>query len=180
MPGLKPRPMAPLRSEREPAGSSTNWPDWRAHGFNNPLLTGDYALLMKDGRNDPGTWTFGNLIPGRYRLYTYAVLPTQEFLINRITVPGSITANPQVVTGPLLPMQFALGITHSIHDVDVTSVGQLVVNVSGIPGGGVPYINGFQLILVPEPGTMLGLSTLTLLLLGRQRRGPTSSGSKGI
>lgn len=46
-----------------------------ALGFNNPQLTGDYALLMKDGRDDPGEWSFSNLMPGHYRLFTYAVAP---------------------------------------------------------------------------------------------------------
>lgn len=149
-----------------------------AGGNNNPSVSGDYAFLMKDGRSMAGQWTFAGLSPGQYRLFTYACPPNGDTYASQIIVINSSTSNPQVVTGPILPNQFALGITHAFHDVSVGTSGVLAVSIDGTPGGHAPFTNGFQLVLIPEPGTLTAFFTLTLLLSGRLKKKPFFAGSK--
>jgi hypothetical protein len=140
----------------------------------NPLTSGDYALLLNDARQvglvfNGGfqTYTFTGLENGPYQVYTYAASPAGFVSATPVDVPGSSSPNPQVVTGPVAGDFFALGITHSLHDVLVTN-GALVVNVTmppGVENGG--WIAGFQ--IVPEPHAF-GLFLLGGLLMARVRR----------
>jgi hypothetical protein len=140
----------------------------------NPLTTGDYALLLNDARQvgytDPGgyqIYTFTGLENGPYQVYTYAAPPSGGISATPVVVPGSTSANPQVVTGPIPADSFALGITHSLHDVLVTD-GTLVVNITmppGVEGGG--WVAGMQ--IVPEPAALVLLALGGLLIARRGR-----------
>lgn len=142
--------------------------------FWNTSNTGDFALLLNDatqiGTASQGgsrTYTFSGLTPGPYQIYTYAVAPQGTVGTNPVFVPGSTSTNPQDVTGPMPGNAFALGITHSLHDVMVTT-GTLSVMFSvppNLPSGA--FVNGFQ--LVPEPGTVSLLALGGLALLRKRR-----------
>lgn len=142
-------------------------------GFNNPANTGGYAALLNDGRDigrfaEPESYTIVGLANGLYRFFTYALLPSGEFTPNRVVVSGSLTPNPQIVTGPMPGNQFIVGITHCVHELQVTS-GSFVVTVTGTMGQN-GYINGFQLVQVPEPATVTGIFVGSLFVLLRNRK----------
>ena len=136
--------------------------------------TGDFALLLNDARQvgtvDQGgfqTYTFSGLANGTYQVYTYAVMPMGLVSETPVFVAGSTSTNPQIVTGPMPGDAFALGITHSLHNVEVTN-GGLVVSVTippGVMNGG--WINGFQ--ITPEPNSLLLVSIGALVGLRRRR-----------
>jgi hypothetical protein len=136
-------------------------------GNNFPGNTGDFAFLLNDFRsiNPSNTFTFTGLANGLYELYSYAVYPSQTSLTTTLVTVGGVT---HAVTGPMPGNEFILGITHSIHTVSVTS-GTLAVtlDMSG-PNNGI--LNGFQLVVVPEPGTMLGLTSAFLFLIRKRRK----------
>lgn len=141
----------------------------------NTSNTGDYALLFNDASQVGSlagggtlTYTFAGLANGQYQLYTYASAPQGILSSSQVTVPGSTSANPQFVTGPAPGNGFALGITHSIHDILVTN-NTLVVTISAPPGLNDPaYVAGFQ--LVPGPGGATALLTGSVWLMGARRR----------
>ena len=139
-------------------------------GYRNLSNTGDYALLLNDAeRVGAGglTITFTGLQPGAYRVITYAVKPQGELWTTLISVPGSTTPNPQSVTGPMPGNQLIHGLTHCIHDIQLTG-GNLVIQAAEHQNS---YVNGFQIIAVPEASTIftcaLGIATLVAI---RRRR----------
>ncbi|HLO42160.1 MAG TPA: right-handed parallel beta-helix repeat-containing protein, partial [Phycisphaerales bacterium] len=90
-------------------------------------LLEDYQFLPVAGTM---TYTFGNLQPGTYAVYTYAKRPgatTQS----KVAVTGSVSSEQAVggtvVNGSLLP-----GTTHSIHIVTLASTGSIEIKVSGV------------------------------------------------
>lgn len=141
--------------------------------YNNPANTGDYALLLNDaeqvGSLSTGgtlTFTFTGIANGTYSIYTYACMSQGLTSLAEVSVPGSTTFNPQIVTGPMTGNAFALGITHSIHTIAVTgNTFQVVVNAPVVAANQGTYVNGFQ--IVPAPG---GLAVLGLGALGGLRR----------
>ncbi len=71
-------------------------------GFNNPNLSGDFRLLMSDGRDGgDDTWTFSGLANGQYQLYSFAVSPSGTINTTTVTVLGA-TIPIQTVTGRCL------------------------------------------------------------------------------
>jgi len=136
-----------------------------AGGWRNPrldfgIVNDDFWLLMGDAANvgppfaphqimppPPLTiYTFEGLEPGLYDVYTYAVRPIPRYVPVAVTVPGSLTENPQVSTGPLpADWRFERGLTHTFHRVRVLD-GRIEVRTTGE----FPYahINGFQLVKV--------------------------------
>ncbi|MCH8274936.1 MAG: PEP-CTERM sorting domain-containing protein [Armatimonadetes bacterium] len=139
---------------------------WRFEGN-----TGGYMLLLNDAANvgEPITYTFSGLPTGPYTVYTYAVKPIGEWVPAEVFVAGSTSQNPQVVTGPMPGNRFEHLITHSIHEVSVGD-GTLAVTVSG-PWPDT-FVNGIQIVPVPEPGTLtvLAVGASVLLLVRRRRR----------
>jgi hypothetical protein len=140
-----------------------------------PGNTGDFALLLNDyavtsgGPLGGNVYTFTGLIPGLYIVTTYAVWPV-EARDTIVTVVGAQPPNPQVVTGPMPGNQFILGVTHAVHLVEVSD-GTLTIRPNGPAQGISGYVNGFQLTVVPEPGTILGiLAGAATLLLARRKR----------
>lgn len=127
-------------------------------GYNNPSNTGDYARLLNDATN-VGTvvqggmkrWTFSGLNPGEYDVYTYAVAPNGRPIDVPVFVPEAIEMQTQIVSGPMPGNALIYGITHCIHRVQVVSGGVLRVVVKQPPFmQGNFYVNGFQIVAVPE------------------------------
>jgi hypothetical protein len=86
-----------------------------------------------------------------------------EFVIARVSCPQA--SQPiQISTGPMPGNVFIEGITHTVHELSVSSN---EVNVSIESVGGMSWFNGLQLVSVPEPTTFVGLSSLLLLRLCR-------------
>ena len=139
-----------------------------ALGYNNPLNTGDYALLLNDSA-DVGNevdYHFSGLIPGHYLIYTYAVKENPPNVRATVTVPGA-TIPVQTVAGPMPGNTFMLGVTHSVHDLQQTGTSfEIEVSGSGPPN---PQVNGFQIVAVPEPATLSAFS-IGLIFLRRRKR----------
>jgi hypothetical protein len=145
---------------REGFGSGT--------GFNNPTLTGDYGRLLRDGNaNQSSSWELVGLANGVYKIFTYSVHPSAEVRNTSVVVPGAVVPS-RLVTGPVQGNSFAEGITHTVHQITVTN-GHLTIDViAGSLGGA--YVNGFQLVAVPEPSSALLLAFGLPLLLRRRKR----------
>ncbi len=149
------------RSLRDTLGAVTNVSmSWTGSGgglgYNNPNISGDFKQLMADA--DPVgagglRYTISGLTDGSYRVFTYACKPQGEAWTTMITVTGSTSPNPQAVTGPMPVNQFILGVTHSMHDVDVSG-GMLTIYVAEHQNS---YVNGFQILAVPEASTWISL-----------------------
>ncbi len=133
-------------------------------GFNQTTNTGDFARLMNDYRQigtNPfqtltATFTFTGLLDGPYTVYSYA---TTGFTTNSlVTVPGSTSPNPQSVVGPAMNNTFALGITHAVHQVNVTG-GLLTVQVTTPANSNflVGGIAGFQIVPAPPVTALLAV-----------------------
>lgn len=140
-----------------------------ALGFNNPNISGDFKLLMADAErvSDVLTYNLTGLQPGSYRVFTLAVPPGGEFASTTIRIPGSISGD-QTVSGSMQANFFQHLLTHSVHDI-VVSDGTLRIQASGVwPNS---FVNGFQVAMVPEPGTLLVLTgSLTAWAARRRRR----------
>jgi len=133
-------------------------------GWRNPRIdlgeaNDDFWLLMGDAGDlgvigvdhqlrSPLPWRmimFEGLEPGLYEVYTYAVSPAQppRYVPVEVTVPGSLTQNPQLCTGPMpTDWVFRLGVTHTVHRVWAVG-GQVFVYLTGPHN--VSYVNGLQL-----------------------------------
>lgn len=138
-------------------------------GFFNPANTGDYALLLNDanrvGNGVSSLYTISGLAAGTYRVFTYAVAPYVETASTFVTVTGISPGGTQEVRGPMPGNQLILGVTHSMHEVTVA--GDLTIKAEGaFPHA---YVNGFQIVAVPEPATC-ALLLPGLALLARRRR----------
>jgi hypothetical protein len=120
--------------------------------FNNGGTNGDDQALMDDLQDVGGvggttTWTFSQLTNGNYDVYTYSWAPDSATFLANVTVPGSTSANPQLVGGNW-PGAHALGITYAKHTVAVTT-GTLSITVATVSG--FASVNGFQLDLSAGP-----------------------------
>ncbi len=108
---------------------------------------------------------------GLYDIYTYTVWPDSQIgYTSAVRVSNSITQNPQFVTGPMPGNGFVLGVTHSIHEIQVTA-GTFSVEVD-FDGSHAAMVNGFQIVPVPEPGVNIVLSS-GLILVTLRRRNPS-------
>jgi hypothetical protein len=139
--------------------------------------TGDYARLLNDAQNvapqvDGGSLAcvFRGLKPGVYEIFTYAVSPIGNYVETPVYVPGGIGAETQVVTGPMPGNAFKYLITHSIHLVDIDPQEDLRVEFYQDPNADVQYVNGFQIVPVPEvPGLLPVILGCAVLVIGRRR-----------
>jgi hypothetical protein len=139
--------------------------------------TGDYALLLNDAAEvgtvvQGGTleYTFEGLSVGEYDVVTYAVSPRGGSTPTAVTVVGSSTANPQVVTGPMPGNGFTLGITHSVHRLSLSPGAALSIVVHQPPGIQLPFpVNGFQIVPVPESPSRLGMLGGLMLIFLRKK-----------
>ncbi len=142
-------------------------------GWNNPLNSGDFRLLYNDATTVFGavTWTFVGIQPGWYSVIVYAVSPIPAHNVARpieVFVDGASGKNPQVVTGPMPGNSFEYLITHSKHDVLVTS-GPLRFTVSTTLNEW-QHVNGFQISPVPESGTLAIIAPGVVWLWTLRRR----------
>jgi hypothetical protein len=141
-------------------------------GSNLPINTGNYALLLNDYAriSDRITYGFAGLAAGRYQIYCYAVDATGANRPVDVSVPGSITPNPQLVSGVMPGNSFVLGVTHSVHELQLAGNSFTLLarnHIQGPPNGSV---NGFQIVAVPEPATVCFLGTACLTFVCRRRR----------
>ena len=85
-------------------------------------------------------------------------------------VQGSSTANPAVVTGPMPGNAFEEGITHSVHELLLTSTSFDVLLSNHQQGPPNASVNGFQIVAVPEPVSLTVLSFGIYFSARRRRR----------
>jgi hypothetical protein len=174
VPGTGPPPNYPLRNLSGALTSvtvSASGGTGSAGAINNPINTGDYAALLNDGQwvVAPTTYTIQGLVNGPYRVFSYFVSAAGDIRVGFVTVPGSTSPNPQTVTGPMPGNSFQHLITHAIHDVVVTS-STLAIQLESLSPQNGSMFNGFQLVMVPEPVTAIGLGFGALALLCRKPR----------
>lgn len=117
-------------------------------GYPGRLNTGDFKALLDDVADIPGeiTYTFHNLKPGGYLVYSYCVNPMGEIVPVQVSVADAIDPT-ETVTGPIPGNRFEFLITHSMHRLPSLS-GDLVVNLKGAWQHA--YVNGFQLVGCPS------------------------------
>ena len=116
---------------------------------NNVNTSGDFDLLLDDldsfTTGTEVTYTFRQLLPGRYEVYTYAIAPDNSAYRTTIAVTGALEAAATI--GGTMPVNaFARGVTHALHTVDVSSAGELRVTASTTSPFG--SVNGFQVKLI--------------------------------
>jgi hypothetical protein len=86
---------------------------------------------------------FEGLEPGLYEVYAYAVRPLPRYVPVEVTVPGALTENPQLCTGPMpADWVFRRGVTHTVHRVWAVG-GVIQIRVTGPDI--LSYLNGLQL-----------------------------------
>lgn len=163
--GPGPRPLYTLRGAWTPAtyrtwggyGTGGAWRNPRRFAFGE--ANDDFWMLMGDA-GDIGppeanhqlfpppplrVTRFEGLEPGLYEVYTYAVLPAPppRYVPVEVTVPGALTENPQLCTGPMpADWVFRRGVTHAMHRIFCAD-GVIEVRLTGPDT--FSYVNGFQL-----------------------------------
>lgn len=136
-------------------------------GYNNPSNTGDFSLLLNDFARigNEIDYHFTGFEAGVYDIYTYAVNPNPMTVDVQVTVDGA--DDPiQHVTGPMPGNRFIQGITHSVHHLNLSG-DAFTIQVAGPWPNAV--VNGFQIVAVPEPASLLILAAGLPILLRRQR-----------
>jgi hypothetical protein len=143
-------------------------------GFNNGANTGDFALLFNDGQQvgtvvqgGTRTYRFTGLADGLYSIYTYASPPQGIAGDIAITIAGS-NEGTLMTAGAMTPNTFTLGVTHVIHTINLAG-GILNIDMVDTPGSPSAYVSGFQITLVPGPGSLLVLAALPLMHRRRRR-----------
>jgi hypothetical protein len=143
-------------------------------GFNNPANSGDFALLLNDGaqigttvQGGSRTYTFSGLAPGAYSIFTYTARPqgTNGHLL--IDIPGS-NEGQLTATGTPTGNTFTPGVTHVTHTLSLSG-SSFNINLTDVPGDPAGYVDGFQITLIPEPGTVAFLMAPLVLLRPRRR-----------
>lgn len=83
--------------------------------------TGDFRLLLNDCTkvSVPTTYHFENILPGRYKLTTYAVDRGGNTYPTRVTVPGAVVTTKLSGNGAMPGDRFIESITHCIHEFRV-------------------------------------------------------------
>ncbi|MGI8924615.1 MAG: hypothetical protein ACR2HJ_11375 [Fimbriimonadales bacterium] len=141
-------------------------------GFEFEGNTGDFARLLNDGtevgsvvQGGDATYSFDGLALGPYHVYTYAVHPVGP-VDTPILIPEAIENQTQVVTGPMPGNSFEYLVTHSIHLVDCSSSDSFQITIVQPPG--MPhnmFVNGFQVVAVPEPSAATAIAVFVALLM---------------
>lgn len=146
-----------------------------SEGYDNFANAGDYALLLNDfatpgwsGQDFEIDYHLTGLQPGRYKIYTYAVDPRGMTLHTAVTIPGADDPT-RYVTGPMPGNQLIEGVTHSVHDLTLAG-DSFVIQVHGSPPYEYNAVNGFQIVSVPEPASLLAFGGAAALLIRRKRQ----------
>lgn len=129
---------------------------------------GDHRLLMNDGLfvTIPAAFNFGNLQPGRYRVFTYLADRSGRDIQGDVTIFGA-DIETKVSVGGMPGNMFIEGRTHTIHDVTLAT-SSLVIHARTNPLTGL-YTNllGFQIVQMPVPepsGLVISAVGLTTVL----------------
>ena len=136
--------------------------------FDSPNTTGDHQLLIDDYHNIGGIgsnvgYFFQNLAAGLYEVYTYAIDPSNAANRTDVTIAG----NTQTVGGLMPVNAFSQGVTHALHTINHAGGNlTILISTSALPPGNLGSVNGFQLVLVPEAGSM-ALLALAAMVSGR-------------
>ena len=145
-------------------GGGAGGSGWNGNSGDHAFLLNDYAVVP-----DELVFRFAGMRPGPYRLYTYASVPIPGYVLEaEVWVPGSRTLDPQIVSGPMPGNGFAQGLTHSVHELDLfTNEFEIIVRnrVQGPPNA---YVNGMQIVAVPEPVTVVCLIVGTVAMVRRR------------
>lgn len=138
--------------------------------------TGDHRLLMNDYTRItiPCTFTFSNVLPGRYTLYTYGCDPGDSVIPLEVRVPGSAIETKRSGQALMPGNRFVEGVTHTIHEVTLTGSTLQLILSDPLEGSPAPSVNGFQLMYtpVPEPAAYLYLGVCLLGFLRFRRNEP--------
>ncbi|MBL9000121.1 MAG: hypothetical protein JNK25_03160 [Phycisphaerae bacterium] len=119
--------------------------------FDHPNTTGEFHFLLDDLVNigfegSTTTIRLTGLVPGVYRVVTYAISPDNPGVDRTsIFVSGATGANPQLVGGDMPVNAFGNGFTHSDHTAAVESTH---MNVTAIAATGYGSVNGMQVKLI--------------------------------
>lgn len=114
--------------------------------------TGEYRLLLNDGTvvTIPCAFTISGLTAGRYLIYSYVLSRASESLAPaRVTISNATNPVQFSGLGYRPSNQFALGITHSLHDVWLAG-SALTINVENM-GANSTTATGFQIVKMPVP-----------------------------
>lgn len=115
--------------------------------------TGDHRLLMNDYTRItiPCTFTFSNLLPGRYEVVTYGSDPSNFVIPLEVRVPGAVIETKRSGQALMPGNQFIEGVTHTIHEVMLTGSTLQLILSDPLEGWPAPSVNGFQLAYTPVP-----------------------------
>ncbi|MBS0195282.1 MAG: right-handed parallel beta-helix repeat-containing protein [Planctomycetes bacterium] len=120
--------------------------------FDNPDTSGEFQYLIDDVL-DVGylgseiTMRLERLVPGAYRVCTYAISPDNPTVDRtRVFVVGAATNNPQVVGGAMPVNSFQQGVTHALHTCRVDLSGVMSIRAAAAAGFG--SVNGLQITLL--------------------------------
>ncbi|MFY9232858.1 MAG: PEP-CTERM sorting domain-containing protein [Fimbriimonadaceae bacterium] len=128
--------------------------------------TGDFALLLNDGRLTNGdSWSYSGLPLGTYKVIVYAVEPADRLNPTLVSVAGM----EGVVTGPMPANRFEDGVTHFSTSFYLTS-GSFDISVYRGQFRNA-WVNGMQILAVPEPASLMATSFGLLIWQARKRRG---------
>lgn len=124
--------------------------------FNNVVTTGDFDKLMDDYQESTAggslTYTFSGLTTGRYAVYVYTVYPDPIVALPSIVnVTNSGSQSNQSVGSFLTTNNFYPKSTNSVHVVDVSGPGNIVITVTPSNAGGACYVNGLQVKKLGTP-----------------------------
>lgn len=143
-------------------------------GHNIPINTGDFALLLNDARKvgpvgDALKFRIHGLQNGFYRLMTYAVSLQLDYRPTQIEVLEATNGATKISAGPMPGNQFSEGVTHTVHEVNVTNH-EINITAVCLASSTNSYLNGMQLTMVPEPGIGQTLMVCSAMLIWTERR----------
>lgn len=126
---------------------------------------GGYRLLLNDYKRItiPTVFTFYNLVPGRYILYTYGIDAVDRVLPLQVYVQGAETEFQTSGNGLMPGNTFIESVTHCIHSVNLSTT-VLRIEMTSL-GSAASSVNGFQLkrLSAPEPGACTAFATGLIL-----------------
>jgi hypothetical protein len=152
-----------------PTGVTVSNLEGTTNGNNGGAPAGDISLLLNDVLDgSPVTITVDGLPTGLYNVYTYSWYPANSTaVVSTVTVNG---LDPQNVGRTGAYAGFVLGETHALHTVSLASPQTLTINAAAASIIGI--VNGFQIVMVPEPAALVlaSVAGACWLVVMRSRR----------